>query len=448
MWRTAVLWVVLVSFSGAVRAQAPPIFPSTAKAPVGSSRLPSAPETGPAAPAAGIAKPGAPAESPAAPPETLRTFDYRRAEVEWADDRWRLTAGGVVLKEFGRNEAEARQALALLRELRLTQLGTVGTPLPIMEYWLADGHAPQGLVAGLHTIPMDPRTLKAEQLQGQWWVRDAHRVLFNFGGHVDEARQAVGVLQHYGFTQIGFVGQPSPLMIVLLGGPAGSALNSAGSAALGPSGGLRQASRDASESRISSAKDLNGRRAAETGSPAGSTPAAVALPFARQLSQPASRPPDIRGSVERLALDWRQVHLQQDRGGCRLVMGGATLADFGPGYDEARFAERAVRFYRFTEECHIGGPHPVFRYFLVNGQAPHGTLAGTEVIPFQPDALAVRRLGDGWAVCDGEQPLFRFGPREEEARDALSAIQHYRFDALCQIGHSNPAGLAFPVRTH
>ena len=59
-----------------------------------------------------------------------------------------------------RREFEARQALRLIRELHLTQRGTVGGPDPIMEYWLADGQAPQGLVSGLRTVPLDPAGLR------------------------------------------------------------------------------------------------------------------------------------------------------------------------------------------------------------------------------------------------------------------------------------------------
>ena len=53
----------------------------------------------------------------------------------------------------GRHETEAREALRLLRELRLNQRGTVGSPRPVMEYWLTDGRAPQGFTQGLRPLP-------------------------------------------------------------------------------------------------------------------------------------------------------------------------------------------------------------------------------------------------------------------------------------------------------
>jgi hypothetical protein len=408
-------------------------------------------------PIVGIAKPIGPADLPASPQESLRTFDYRRAEVEWTDDRWQLTAGGVLLKDFGRHEAEARQALHVLRELHLTQVGAVGSPLPIMEYWLADGHAPQGLVSELRTIPLNPGTVTAERLQGQWWVRDSHRVLFNFGGHEDEARQAAAVLRRYGFTQVGFIGQASPSMLVFLGAPTGSDLVQPGPVLSGYPVTAQQGDRAALTPEGLSPRGVTNRptlhpAATDAGSPTnnrvGAAPAPVPLPNGRQLAQPATSLPDLTAASERVSLDWRQIHARQDRGGSRLVMGGCTLADFGTNYNDAKLAEDAVRFYRFTEECRIGRPRPVFSYFLVNGQAPHGTMFGADIVPFQPDTLAVREVGDDWAVCAGTQPLFHFGANVDEAREALSAIQHYKFDAVCRIGHSEPAALTFPVRTH
>jgi hypothetical protein len=395
------------------------------------------------------------AQPPATPQESLRTFDYQRAELEWQDDRWQLTASGVLLKDFGRHEAEARQALRLLRELHLTQVGTVGAPQPIVEYWLADGHAPQGLVADLHTVPLDPRTLKAEQLQGQWWVRDAHRVLFNFGGHEDEARQAVAVLQHHGFTQIGYVGQVPPLMMVFLAGATGPGFVQPASQRAGFPAEAQQGDLPARGPGGLSANRTAGRSspqqpATDTGSATGAATALTPPPLPRghQLAQPASNLPGSITGAEYLALDWRQIHARQDRGGSRLVFGGATLADFGPNSSDARLAEEACRHYRFTEECRIGRPQPALTFFLVSGQAPHGTMLGADVVPFQADALAVRQLADGWAVCDGTQPLFRFGARAEEAHQALDAIQHYKFDAVCRIGHADPAAFTFLVRTH
>src|SRR5437879_20549 len=87
------------------------------------------------------------------PPEAIHqnvvTFDLQRVELQWVDKHWQIVAGDMLLKDFGAREAEARQALQTIQELRLNQLGTVGAPRPIMEYWLSDGQPPHGNIAGL-----------------------------------------------------------------------------------------------------------------------------------------------------------------------------------------------------------------------------------------------------------------------------------------------------------
>src|SRR5262249_10882345 len=108
----------------------------------------------------------------------------------------------------------------LIRDLRLTEYGTVGEPAPVMEYWLSAGQAPQGRVPGLRTLPIDQATLRVEQAQGQWCVRDARLVLFNFGPRGDDARQALAVLRKYGFPQVGVIGQLPPSMYLFLADPA------------------------------------------------------------------------------------------------------------------------------------------------------------------------------------------------------------------------------------
>jgi hypothetical protein len=44
-------------------------------------------------------------------------------------------------------------------------------------------------------------------------------------------------------------------------------------------------------------------------------------------------------------------------------------------------------------------------------------------------------------IDDGRQALWQFGDKAEEAKLALAAIRHYRFDHVVQVG-----GLRFPVR--
>ncbi len=82
------------------------------------------------------------------------------------------------------------QALRLIQELHLNQFGTVGTPSPIMEYWLSSGQVPAGFTPGLRRLSLDAATLRVERMQSQWCLRDARTIVFNFGFHREEAERA------------------------------------------------------------------------------------------------------------------------------------------------------------------------------------------------------------------------------------------------------------------
>ena len=144
--------------------------------------------------------------------ENLTSFDYRQADIQWLDGRWQLRAGPVWLKDFGRQEADAREAMRLIRELKLTEFGSIGSPRPLLEYWLSGGQAPANALTGSRRTSFERDSLRVEQVQGQWCVRDARQALFSFGYREDEARQALAIIRKYGFDQVGYIGRPAPVM--------------------------------------------------------------------------------------------------------------------------------------------------------------------------------------------------------------------------------------------
>jgi hypothetical protein len=376
----------------------------------------------PGLPAAPLAPRSAPAThaaptQPTPPPvaEQLVSFDPRLAELQWINKRWQLTAGGVLLKDFGRQETEARAALRLLRELGVNQLGHVGTPQPVMEYWLRDGQAPDGLTSGVRVVLLDLATVRAEERQTHWYVRDASRVLFDFGTHADEAQQAAALIRQHGFTRLAQVGRGTPAMTVFLAG---------GTQTL------------AAPQHLSVPSTIPPTQIQQTTRPEqnGSPPAAA---------QPAA-PSSASGALtDRVPINWQKTQLRQDGGDIRLVSGEQTLAAFGGSERDAQLALSVLRYYHFSELCLVGHPHPAFSYFLVNGHAPRGLMLGLAQERFKPETLTVQQNGAAWVIGDGNQVLFNFGSRQEEAKESLKAIQQYRFDTLCHVGDS---GLKFLVR--
>src|SRR5262245_6812006 len=161
-------------------------------------------------------------EVPLVRDENLATFDPALVELRWQDQCWLLVHDGSILKDFGRREEAAREAWRLIRDLRLSQRGTIGGPQPVLEYWLAEGQPPRWLPRGLRTMALDSEALQVERTQAHWVLREPTRLLFNFGIHEKEARQALAVIRKYGFNEVGVIGQGVPSMLVCVAGPDGA----------------------------------------------------------------------------------------------------------------------------------------------------------------------------------------------------------------------------------
>jgi hypothetical protein len=351
-----------------------------------------------------------PPEAPARP-QQLVVFNPSLVVLHRDEGQWQLREGQRVLKQFA-SEADAREALRLVRELRLSAHGQIGTPRPVMEYWLADGRAPENGFAEPQTVPFDPRKLRVEGLGGQYFLRDDEVFLFNFGPHRADADQARVVLMRYGFNRVGYVGQPPTLIYFLLSRQERAR----------PSAKPKDRSRPAADDNLLQLARLQTRQLA---------PASLPLPE-----------PDMDGQV--VPLQPERIELRRQQQAWQLVLDDYCLARFGGSEGEARTALQIVQRYGFTEHCQVGMPAS-FTFFLVNGQAPRGLPFAVRSTRFRPEALSVRGGADGWAVADGTWPLFHFR-RGDDARNALRLIQKYQFDHVCHVG-PNDAGLTFLVRS-
>jgi hypothetical protein len=375
--------------------------------------------------------------------ENLVSFDYRLAELEWRDGRWQLRAGGVWLKDFGGHERDARDALNLIRELHLNQHGTIGTLRPVIEYWLSDGRAPTAATPATRAIAFAPQNLTVQQMLEQWCLCEGRRALFAFGGHEEQARQALAIIQHYGFDAVAYIGRPAPVMMYFLSRQNGLAKENTVPAS-------------AREARMRIPNNPFARSPLRTeplpGSkePARSDKTALAeantTSGSRQLLTPGPAGTDAAPGEERVALDWRQAQVKQIGSDWRLLSGSYTISNFGSHENDARLALAVVQHYRFTEHCLIGQPAPTFAYFLSSGQAPHGLCLGAHNTPFRIEDLAVRKAGDEYVLAAGAQILLRFGDKQSNAREALQAIKHYRFNCLCTIGSAEKSSMTFLVR--
>jgi hypothetical protein len=355
-----------------------------------------------------------PAPAGRAPAEQLVTFDPAEVELRWLNNTWQLFAGGTLLRDFGHNQVAGWEAVRLIRALHLTQHGTIGSPRPIMEYWLSDGQAPQG-IGGTLLVPLDLASLRVETIQGQWCVCDARRLLFNFGRQQAEAALALDVIRRYGFTQIGYVGWPAPAMMYFLGGGRSASTGPA----LQPFTLPGQQPNNAARSALLQAQLL--------------------IAGTHQLA-----PPQV-GPSNTIVFNPGRVEIKQDGKLWLLRAGDQVLARFG-GPMEARQALTVVNSYRFTEQVYLGQPGQSFSYFLVHGQPPRGmhpTIFGST---FRPESVAIRQLGGKWVVFAGDQPLESFGDNAAQAQQLVQVIQRYGFDHLCRIGPPGPLSMTFLVK--
>jgi len=369
-------------------------------------------------------------------PAALLRFDSRVADVQSIDGRWFLVAGGARLKDLGSSEADAREALRLIRDLGLNEYGTVGRPQPILEYWLCNGRAPQGSLAGHRLIAFDAAKLRAEVSAGRWCLRDDRQLLFSFGFSGDDARQALAIVQRYGFNRVAYVGEPIPALMIFLSCP---------EQPLGP-----QLATPANTLYVSSpmseptpmphaATDWSQPPAAEHSIVRATMPAPITL----SSLEPAAR---ASTPAEGVAMDWQNATVEHEANDWKLMSDGRSLAHFGANEQAAREALRLVQYYRCTEFCSVGRGEPVLTYFLTGGQAPCGLISACQSMAFRPEALQVQQLAGGWIICDGNQPLLACGTSFSDAADALQALQRHQFDHLIAVNGADAGTLHFLVK--
>jgi hypothetical protein len=389
--------------------------------------------------------------------ETLLPVHPQLVELQWLDDRWQLVDGGEPVKDFGRREQEAKAALYLIRELGLTQRGTIGAPQPVMEYWLADGHGPVGPVRGLHTKPIDLATLRVEEAQKQWVVRDVYQVLFNFGTHENDARKAAAVLRRYHFSQIGTVGQGTPSMLVLLSSPQKAGAGepklqtprmTAHVEFVNPGENAKEGLGPDGQPVLQRTSPLHPPEGVKKEKDPFREPIYSIATQGRQLAPPNQMLPDMEALVEAVPFDFRQLKTGKDGKDWQLKTGQYTFAHFGENEQAAKQALNVLQFYRCTEQCLVGGAkQPVLAYYLANGHAPQGLMLGLSGIAFHAEDLKVRQDGSAWDVTDGRQTLFSFD-KAESAKQVLQMLQKHKFDRVCHIGAIDSGGMTFLLRAN
>jgi hypothetical protein len=388
---------------------------------------------------------------PGSPAEHLTTFTSWQTEIRKVDGHWELWAGPVKIKELGNREADAREVLRLIRTLNLNAYGTVGKPLPVMEYWLCDGRAPQRM-GRLTSIPIDRDALQVANCQGQWCLVDESRPWFTFGAQADEARRALQIIQKYEFTDVMYLGLGNPAMIIFLQGsderPKSQPL---------PSKGAGQGRKGRGSESIGGIRIEDGRAKHESSRSSIFDPRSAASP-PRPLAPegPAQwfQPPQLHVDTTlaepvtgnpMIHFDWRQATVRCQDFDWQVVADGHVLAQFGSRELEAQQALRALQTLQLTERFQVGDPSSAF--FLSNGEPAHGLFFGGKNELCHPNALSLKRVGLRWMIWEYDRPILALGKSQEDAEQVLKIFQHYKVDHICQIGTSDPPPVTVLVKT-
>jgi hypothetical protein len=321
--------------------------------------------------------------------EELRPIDPSTLNAREIEGRWVVTAGREVVKDFGADRASAHETARILRELRITQVGTVPGSRPELLYGLVDGKAPRGANARLTVVPVAARSVRAESVGGTWMVTDGTKGLFDFGTDAEAAKRAAIVFWKYGFNQVGVVGGPQPALLCPLVDP-------------------RQQSID------------------KVAPPPNPIPLAVLEDAARtSLLLPGNvyAGPKTQIDVKKLAAVLRDEWV--------LTHGDDVLARFGSGESIARGALKALRDGQATEVVRLG--ECGLPLFLSNGQPISGGALGAAKTSLRAERLRVQKVRDQWGVFEDIRPVMQVGSKAD-AELLVQVIRFYDLKALCVFG--------------
>jgi len=142
--------------------------------------------------------------------EDCVTFDPKKAEVKQINGRWKIVDGNHWVFDFDQKKDEALLALRIIKHYGMNSSCFVGRPDPSFTYLLVSGNAPAGAFKGEDAVSFNPKTAEVKKVGGMWKIVDGSHQMFAFGDKEAEARQALAIIQKYGFTKTCYVGRPDP----------------------------------------------------------------------------------------------------------------------------------------------------------------------------------------------------------------------------------------------
>ncbi len=126
-------------------------------------------------------------------------FNPDRIEVAEIGGRYKIVEGNRWILDFGDNEDEANNSLAIIRNYGFQYICFVGRPDPSMSYFRKgrrDGD--RNLICTLFDYRSAEITIDK---MGNWTIVDRAQVLLNFGDKQVDAEKALAIIKHYRMNQ-------------------------------------------------------------------------------------------------------------------------------------------------------------------------------------------------------------------------------------------------------
>lgn len=140
-----------------------------------------------------------------------------------------------------------------------------------------------------------------------------------------------------------------------------------------------------------------------------------------------------------VSLNPNTISVEQKNGNWKVVDGSHWILDAGPNKSEMDRAKQIIQHYGFTQSCFVGRPDPSLNYWLINGAAPSGGLAGEDCVNINPNGLSIKNSGSHFTIVSNGNHYAFTAPTQAEAQELINVVKYYSFTKSCFVGRPGPS---------
>lgn len=140
--------------------------------------------------------------------ESCVHLDPTKFVAKELNGKWWLMCGQGAMASF-RTREDAQRAAQVATALGFDQRCQIGSPRASLYYYLKDRGPPKGAIKGEDCSTFKPTALVVTPVGGRFALTEAGRSLLDFPTE-SEAKTALAMIRHHGFTSLCYVGRPDP----------------------------------------------------------------------------------------------------------------------------------------------------------------------------------------------------------------------------------------------